>query len=93
MGKSQEYYDKNPEAREKKNKYNREYNKKTIKERTARNKARRDLGLKKGDPRDASHTKNGLVAKHKSVNRGSKTDMPGDRRARGGKALLVAKKR
>jgi hypothetical protein len=53
------------------------------KKRAARNKARRKLGLKKGDPRDASHTKNGVVAKHKSKNRGSKCDMPGDKKARG----------
>jgi len=55
------------------------------KRRAARNKARRMAGLKVGDPRDAAHTKNGIVKKHKSKNRGSKTDMPGDRRARGGK--------
>lgn len=53
------------------------------KKRAARNKARRKLGLKKGDTRDASHTKNGVVAKPRSVNRGSKKDQPGDRRARG----------
>jgi hypothetical protein len=32
-----------------------------------------------------SHTKNGLVKKKASVNRGSKGDAPGDKRARGGK--------
>jgi len=53
------------------------------KKRAARNKARKDLGLKKGDPRDASHTKNGVVKKHKSKNRGSNSDMPGDKKARG----------
>jgi hypothetical protein len=61
-----------------------EYNKLTVRERVARNRARRQLGLKKGDPRDASHTKNGLIAKHRSKNRGSKSDMPGDVAARGG---------
>lgn len=60
------------------------------KERAARNAARRKLGLKKGDPRDAAHVKdkNGkvkIMAKHFSKNRGSKNDMPGDKRARGGK--------
>jgi hypothetical protein len=60
------------------------YNRLTIAERVARNRARRKLGLKKGDPRDASHTRNGLIAKHKSKNRGSKSDMPGDVAARGG---------
>lgn len=33
---------------------------------------------------DASHTKSGIRYKPSSVNRGSKTDMAGDRRARGG---------
>ena len=61
------------------------------KRRAARNAARKSLGLKKGDPRDAAHTKNGVVAKHKSVNRGSKTDMPGDKRARGGKKKDLTK--
>jgi hypothetical protein len=40
---------------------------------------------KVGDGKDASHTKNGIVLKPASVNRGSKTDSSGDRRARGGK--------
>ena len=34
--------------------------------------------------KDCSHTKNGICWKPSSENRGSKTDMPGDRRARGG---------
>ena len=34
------------------------------------------------DNRDMSHTAKGIVSKPASVNRGSKTDMPGDRRAR-----------
>lgn len=34
---------------------------------------------------DASHTKAGIRYKPLSVNRGSKTDMAGDRRARGGR--------
>lgn len=33
---------------------------------------------------DASHTKSGIRYKPSSVNRGSKTDMAGDRRERGG---------
>ena len=33
---------------------------------------------------DASHTKSGIRYKQSSVNRGSKTDMAGDRKARGG---------
>jgi hypothetical protein len=37
------------------------------------NKGRRKLGLKKGDVRDASHTKKGgVVAEHRSKNRARK---------------------
>jgi len=57
------------------------------KKRTARNKARRKAikkgTVRKGDNNDMSHTKNGIVKKKRSVNRGSSSDMPGDRRARG----------
>lgn len=57
------------------------------KKRAQRNKARRTALKKgtvsKGDNNDMSHTKNGIVKKHKSVNRGSKSDMPGDKKARG----------
>lgn len=57
------------------------------KRRAERNKARLKalkLGtVTKGDTQDMSHTKNGFVKKHRSVNRGSSTDMPGDGRARG----------
>lgn len=60
--------------------------------RADRNRYRKKLGLKKGDPRDASHTKNGVVAKHYSKNRGSKSDQPGDVRARGGKYKRLKKK-
>jgi hypothetical protein len=42
-----------------------------------------DGKIKKGDNRDLSHTKNGLVLKHKSINRGSKSDTKGDKKARG----------
>ena len=57
------------------------------KKRAGRNKARRKAmkngTVKKGDGMDMSHTKNGVVKKPRSVNRGSKKDMPGDRKARG----------
>ena len=57
------------------------------KKRAARNKARRKAikkgTVKKGDKNDMSHTKNGVVKKKRSVNRGSSSDMPGDRKARG----------
>jgi hypothetical protein len=55
--------------------------------RAGRNKARRKAikngTVKKGDGMDMSHTKNGVVKKPRSVNRGSKKDTPGDVRARG----------
>lgn len=57
------------------------------KKRAERNKARRKALKKgtvsKGDSIDMSHTKNGVVKKHRSLNRGSKSDMPGDIKARG----------
>ena len=57
------------------------------KKRAARNKARRKAikkgTVRKGDNNDMSHTKNGVVKKKRSVNRGSSSDMPGDRKARG----------
>lgn len=34
------------------------------------------------DGKDVAHTKNGLTVKSKRANRGSKSDSPGDRRAR-----------
>jgi hypothetical protein len=57
------------------------------KKRAERNKLRRKALKKgivqKGDSYDMSHTKNGVVKKHKSKNRGSKKDMKGDIKARG----------
>jgi hypothetical protein len=88
MGKTKEYYDNNPEAYAKKLKYQKEYNKKP-EERKRRGelvKINRDKGTYgNGDGLDASHTKKGIVMKKASKNRASKTDMPGDRRTRGGK--------
>ncbi len=67
------------------------------KRRAERNKLRRNAikngTVKKGDNYDMSHTKNGVVKKHRSVNRGSKTDMPGDRKARGGNSMMIACKK
>lgn len=71
--KSAQYYSSNDSARKKKNAYQKEYNKsdEAKKHRAECNKARKELGLKKGDPRDASHTKSGkIVAEHKKINRG-----------------------
>lgn len=67
------------------------------KRRAERNKLRRNGikngTVKKGDNYDMSHTKNGVVKKHRSVNRGSKSDMPGDKRARGGSLMIAACKK
>jgi hypothetical protein len=71
-GRTQAYYDKNPAAKAKKKKYDTKYNKKKGQSeyRSECNKGRKDLGLKKGDSRDASHTKSGgMVAENKSKNR------------------------
>jgi hypothetical protein len=57
------------------------------KKRAQRNKERRKAIKKgivsKGDNYDMSHTSNGVVKKKRSVNRGSSSDMPGDKKARG----------
>lgn len=85
------YYHTHPEAREKKKKYDAEYEKKPeqVKKRVELTQHNREHDRKYGKAsrqgKDASHTKNGIVYKPSSVNRGSKSDMAGDRRARGGK--------
>ena len=96
MGKTSDYYKANPEAAAKHRAYQKKYNKtpKAKKDRAEDNKARKDLGLKKGDPRDASRKtrigKNGKLTtyftpQNKSENRGSTSNQPGDKRARGKK--------
>lgn len=70
--KTSEYYKKNPKAAAKRRAYQREYNKKDGQSeyRSECNKERAKLGLKKGDKRDASHTKSGtIIAEHRSTNR------------------------
>lgn len=90
-GKTARYYDSNPEAKAKKDAYNKEFNKKP-EQRAKRaelskiNREHQKSGKGKvGDGKDVSHTKNGMVLKKASVNRGSKSDSAGDKRARGGK--------
>ena len=66
------YYANNPEAKAKRLAYQKEYNKKPsqVKHRVECNKARKDLGLKVGSKKDASHTKSGkIVAEDRSKNR------------------------
>lgn len=88
---SAEYYRTHPKAREKKAAYDTEFNKKPsqVKKRAELAKANREHDKKYGkssrNGKDLSHTSHGLVYKPSSVNRGSKTDTAGDRRARGRK--------
>ncbi len=86
--KTANYYQRNPRARKKRLEYQKEYNKrKEERERRAKLvKENRDRGTYgNGDNMDVSHTRRGTILKPQSKNRGSKSDMPGDRRARGGK--------
>lgn len=88
LSKSAKYYRDNPEARKKKDAYNKEFNKKPSqrKKRAELVKARRERGIYgEFDGRDVAHTSKGLSLKSASANRGSSTDAPGDRRARGKK--------
>ncbi len=91
MKKTAKYYAENPEAKKKKYAYDKKHNAKpeNVKKRTELNKYNREAQAegraKKGDGLDLSHTKNGLVYKKASINRASKNDQPGDKRARGSK--------
>lgn len=84
---TQKFYDENPKAREKKQKYDAAFNKKKeqVKKRVALNKYNRDKGTAGNrDGLDAIHKGNRIVGFAKaSRNRGDKNDTPGDRRARG----------
>lgn len=87
-GRTAKYYAANPEAKKKHNDYQKEYNKSPdqVKKRVELNAVNRKRGTYgNGDGLDASHTKNGIVMKSASSNRGSKCAMPGDKRARGTK--------
>lgn len=90
-GRTTEYYRTHPKAKKKKAEYDKEYNKKPeqIKKRTELTQHNREHDKKYGKAsragKDASHTSHGIVYKKSSVNRGSKSDTAGDRRARGGK--------
>lgn len=91
VSKSAEYYRTHPKAREKKKKYDSEFEKKPeqVKKRVELKRENREHDEKYGKTsrkgKDLSHTSKGLVYKPSSVNRGSKSDSAGDRRARGGK--------
>lgn len=86
-----EYYHTHPKARKKKAEYDKKYNAQPEQreKRAELVQYNRDhdkkYGKKSREGKDASHTSHGIVYKKSSVNRGSKTDQAGDRRARGGK--------
>lgn len=88
LSKSAKFYRDNPASRAKKKKYDVKLNssKKQTKKRVEANAARRKAKAagKNIKGKDASHTKNGIRFKKSSVNRGSKSDSAGDKRARGG---------
>lgn len=91
---SADYYKDNPASLAKKRAYQRKYNKKPsqVRKRIELNAINRKRGTYgNGDGLDASHTSRGIVMKKASVNRGSKSDTPGDRRARGGKVKIGRK--
>jgi hypothetical protein len=85
------FYSNNPSSKAKKDAYNSEYNKKpsSVKKRIELNSINRKSQAagktRVGDGLDKAHTKNGIVNKPQSANRGSKSDSAGDKRARGKK--------
>lgn len=91
LSRTAKYYRTHPEARKKHREYQSEYNKKPdqVKKRVELKRKNREHDKKYGkesrEGKDLSHTSHGLVYKSRSANRGSKTDMAGDRRARGTK--------
>lgn len=88
---SAEYYRTHPKARERKKRYDTRFESSPTQKAKRRELARHNAvhdkkyGAASRKGMDASHTKSGIRYKSSSVNRGSKTDMAGDRRARGGR--------
>lgn len=91
VSKSAQYYHTHPEARKKKKEYDTKFEKNPEQEEKRRELGRHNYehdkkyGKSSRDGKDASHTKNGIMYKKSSANRGSKSDTAGDKRARGGK--------
>ena len=87
LSRSALYYRRNPKARAKKNAYQKKFNKKRgqSKNRVTLNRLNRSFGTYgNGDNLDVSHRSGGRTRlESQSKNRGSKTNTPGDRRARG----------
>jgi hypothetical protein len=87
-GKTATYYKENPEARKKRNEYQKEYNKsdKQVAKRVELNRENRKRGTYGNkDGMDLAHTKRGYVMKKASENRGDTNDMSGDKKSRGKK--------
>lgn len=89
LGRTAKYYRDNPEARKKKNEYQKKYNKRKEerKRRSLLVKLNRKMGTEgNGDKKDVSHHSSGRITlKAQSKNRGDKNDTAGDKRARGKK--------
>lgn len=88
---SAEYYRTHPKARERKKRYDTRFESSPAQKAKRRELAHHNAvhdkkyGSASRKGKDASHTRSGIRYKPSSVNRGSKTDMAGDRRARGGR--------
>lgn len=91
VSESAQYYRTHPQARERKKRYDSKFEKSPSQMAKRRELARKNAehdrryGAASRKGKDLSHTESGLRYKPASVNRGSKSDMPGDRRARGGR--------
>jgi len=89
LGRTAKYYRDNPEARKKHRAYQKKYNKKksSIRQRVRDNRENRRFGTYGNyDGLDVSRRKGGrYVLESAKKNRGSKTNTPGDKRARGKK--------
>lgn len=89
VSKTTQYYNTHPQAKAKKDAYNTKFEsspaQKAKRRELAAHNAEHDrrYGSASRSGMDASHTSSGIRYKPSSVNRGSKSDMPGDRRARG----------
>ena len=88
VSRTAKFYQTHPEARKKKAAYDKKFNaqKEQREKRAELVQHNREHDKKYGkasrEGKDASHTSHGIVYKKSSVNRGSKSDTAGDRRAR-----------
>ena len=89
VSKSAKYYQTHPAARARKEAYDTRFESSPAQKAKRRELSRHNAvhdkkyGAASRKGMDGSHTKSGIRYKPSSVNRGSKTDMDGDRRARG----------